>query len=141
MIKFIIFTVGLVSSCGANILKPIEAKNTSLEQNRLEKQSNKDPEATLTTAKQKLPQPVQDALNKIEKLIAQGTAYKDIDQSVKDELTNAIPQDVKDAFKSEDIDDENNAKIIKDYSAVMMAYSKTNTFSDVNFIDAISKSE
>jgi hypothetical protein len=137
MIKLIFFV--LVSSCGVNILKPIEAKNTSLEQNRLEKQINKDPNTTLEKAKEKLPEDVQKALTKIEKLIAQGTAYEDIDQSIKNELVNAIPQDVKEAFKGDNLEDEKNAKIIKEYSAVMMAYSKTATYSDINFIDTLSK--
>ena len=139
MIKSMCFIFALVSSCGVNILKPIEAKNTNLEQNRLERQSNKDQEATLETEKQKLPQDVQDALGRIENLIAQGTAYKDIDQNIKNKLVNALPQEVKDAFKGDAWEKEENAKIIKDYSAVMMAYAKTANYSDINFIDSLSK--
>ena len=139
MIKSMCFIFALVSSCGVNILKPIEAKNTNLEQNRLERQTNKDQEATLEEAKKKLPEDVQKALTKIEKLIAQGTDYDDIDQSIKNELVNAIPPEVKEAFKGDNLEDEKNTNIIKEYSAVIMAYSKTEAYSDINFIDSISK--
>lgn len=127
----------LVSSCGVNFFKPIEGKNPALEQARLTKEKGENPEEVLKNAKAKLDTKVQDALTEIEDLITAGTSYDALDEAVIEKLRTAIPGEVKKAFEEGNLDDAGQGKIIKEYSDVMTAYSKTTAFNELNFIDIL----
>ncbi len=140
MSNFLLFVLifCFISSCGVNFFKPMEGKNPSDEQERLDKQNNKDPESNLKRAKEKLPQAVQTTLTKIEDLISKGTAYKNLDPTVLKELEEAIFKDDPDLLKN--LEEGKKIKKIKEYSAVIGTYSKSTAYSEVNFIEVLLKS-
>lgn len=133
-IFFIIVFVAMMS-CGVNLFKGVDSKNPQDEQERIKREENSDPDMILKEAKKKLPDTVQNALNKIEDKIKSGTAYKDLKEEDLEELKESIPGEVKDSFKSGST--EKKEEVITTYTNVAQAYADTTEFNQIDFLEVI----